>query len=94
MNHSFCRLLALGCALALLAGCGRKPTNAALAKVTTGMGPVQAKEVLGPPTLQEELPLGEQKAERWVYGEEPNQVELVFLRGKLISKSGEFVEKP
>jgi hypothetical protein len=95
MNRvSFARLLLAVLLPVGLWSCGPRPSNAALEGLGVGTSPQQARQVLGAPTQVESLPFGAQKAERWVYGQEPDQVELVFLGGKLISQSGRFPGKP
>jgi len=82
-------VFALGC----FASCGPKPSNISLAELKSEATPKEVAKVLGQPSQKEKSKFGPQEAERWIYGEGYDRVELVFIGGKLISKTGNFREE-
>ena len=80
----------------LLAGCGRRVTDANLDCVKPEMSSKEVESILGQPTKVKthELTLQTQMktlpAARYYYTQDGQTVELVFVNDKLVGKSGSF----
>lgn len=71
-----------------LVGCGNKLTPANFEKIETNMTTVEVKTILGEPTSIETQDIPLLSTTRYVYQKGNNEITLVFLNDKLMSKSG------
>lgn len=89
-------IVSLGMLCVLLAGCGKRVTDANLAEVKADMSMKEVESILGQPTRSKshELTLLTQMktlpATRYYYEQDGQTVELIFVSDKLIGKNGHF----
>lgn len=92
MNQFYLSLWKYSClaAIALLVACG-SPTQDNLAKIKNDMTPAEVESILGKPTSSNTQKMGAIETVTYEYkkGDLP-LVTIVFVQGKLISKSGSF----